>query len=129
MYKYMNVEEISNYFNLAVVQVKNYISRGEISMNDLQFRPLRVYMTKENAEKFNTLRDNLYKNDRLYCRKKENKIYIHGWNYTAFKCYTSHYDCANCIVSKLETIEHCNMPAVVAELLNKEGEPKPDLYN
>ena len=104
----LRITEISIKYGLPVAQVKIFIERGNININDLKFKPLRVYVTPENHQKFI---DFSIKHNKLKY-KKEPSVYIHNWNYTAYNCYKSNYDCDNCIVSKLETITKCNMPAV-----------------
>ena len=122
MSEWLRITEIAVKFDVAVAHIKTFIERGNISINDLQFRPLRVYMTSENIQKFSDFAKIEHK------KTPKNSIYIHNWNYTAYNCYKSNYDCDNCIVSKLETITKCNMPAVVQVLLNTVGEPKNDLF-
>ena len=114
--KWLRVEQIAQNFNMAIAHVKTFIERGNIRREDLQFRPLKVYMTDENISKFSALKDTKYQH-------KKSKDYVNNWNLTTYNCYKSNYDCDNCIVKNLESLTKCNIPKIIEELLINVGEP------
>lgn len=114
---WLTCSEISEEYNIAVNTVKNFISSGRIKASDIEYRPLRVYMSTENCQLFSLLKDTKYihENSRV-----ERDI---DWNISSYECYTSNYNCDKCIYSKLESLKKCNMPNVIEELLLRVGEP------
>ena len=106
--------EIATQYDLAQATVKNFIASGRIQKEDIQYRPLSVYMTPYNCQLFSELKDSKTET------KQDRDI---SWNISSYQCYISNYNCDKCLYSKLESLKKCNMPNVVNELLLKIGEP------
>ena len=106
--------EIATQYDLAQATVKNFIASGRIQKEDIQYRPLSVYMTLYNCQLFSNLKDSQTE------KHVEKDL---SWNISSYQCYISNYDCDKCLYSKLESLKKCNMPNVVNELLLKIGEP------
>lgn len=111
--------EIATQYDLSENAIRNFIASGRIQSEDIQYRPLSVYMTPYNCRLFSELKDS-----KTECHEKREL----SWNISSYQCYISNYNCDDCLYSKLESLKRCNMPNVVNELLLKIGEPpKPNI--
>ena len=110
--------DIAKEYNIATTTVKNFIASGRIHSEDILYRPLRVYMTPFNCQLFEKLRDTKYLHENA--KRDYKKL---SWNLSSYDCYMSNYNCEKCIYSTLETLQKCNMPNIIEELLLKVGEP------